>query len=88
MGLLDYRSKLVKTYIKRSKSLGNIVLEIDGYYGVYTPFGKYEWYDVFHRGVCVNEGEPFERMPTTAQLEKIVAVLRKEYALGIWKRRK
>jgi len=77
----DYQRKMVKKL-----TINKIVLEIDGYYNESTPYGKYEWYDVFHRGECVNEGEPFERPPTKAQIEKIVKNIKKEYAMGLWKR--
>lgn len=72
----DYRSEFVKEV-----TINEIELAIDGYF---TLDGKCEWYDVFHRGICVNEGEPFDRMPTKAQLKKIAQIIRKEYIAGKW----
>jgi len=77
----DYRSKFVKEVI-----INEIELAIDGYYNDSTPDGKYEWYDVFHRGVCVNEGEPFDRIPTKSQLEKIATFITNQYIAGLWKK--
>jgi hypothetical protein len=70
-------------FIKRV-AINGIAIEIDGYYNDDTPAGKYEWYDIFHRGICVNEGDPFEDMPTDEQLLVYAKNIQHEYADGVW----
>ena len=62
------KRELVKTVVINGKKI-----EIDGYYNERTPKGRYEWYDIFYRGECLNLGEPFATIPSKKLLEKIVA---------------
>jgi hypothetical protein len=62
-----------------------VQFEIDGIYYNDTPAGKYEFYDVFHRGICLNEGDPLYRLPSKTYLTKLAKGIRAEYANKAWK---
>jgi hypothetical protein len=72
----------IRSVLLEKVVVDGFVLEIDGYY---NDSGTYEWYDVFHRGICLNEGDPFYQLPTNTQLNGIAEQLKKEYAENLWK---
>lgn len=74
----------IKSELISEITIKGVILQIDGYYTNSRP-NDYEWYDVFHQGVCVNEGEPFYEYPTEEQLIQISTKIKKEYSRGLWK---
>ena len=57
----------------RTFQIGDRQIELYGTYYPDTPDGEFDHYDLFERGICLNEGDPIYDLPSEAAVARIVA---------------